>query len=731
MIHLNWDTPPIGLAYEKYAGKTREELSRRDNEGEMDHWVRGVENWKALLRNISYPQPIILSTLSTAQRRSLRLLVEWWEGAYEYEKGASDMRDHLLRDFDAVPGDDPFSLSKNPEYRKLNITELDGYGARLFELWQYEFLIYEQYETTSDIQLRRALASRVAATQRVAFGALAHHAPEIWGQTPAKSTILHSLEAFDNGLPVGGLIEACPWLSKDQRTGLPFFLWDVENKRTVKTEDLPGQPVYTVISHTWGRWRLKNEPNVAVPGVPWSVPQNSRFSVQELPNILARKSEQFLPATYIWFDLFCIPQDRSELQKREIARQAAIFGGAYRAIAWLNYVEDWDGLVSALQYMVSYWLDREPNAMDRLGRRALRPHLNKQPGSNAKLWSSYSHREDSSFYEVDGAHGWFTSLWTLQELYLRPDMLLADRDWDICHYPGVPSSQPLTIDTLVAIFWTAKPYIIAEACTIAVEGLCALMMGAGMDQLLEPHPLSPLCLGSRRQCTGRRAEAIMSVVGATRWYQDVEDANKNLVLGHYPVAFLRELHGYLGATFFRTVAMQSSFWDVMQKAEHKEDGKWIPHNAGGMLPFDIYHPDSKLVSHIGILGATDHPTTATWEIGDHGEVYMTDVAIVASTDDEFGEDTDHDLVAHIHLPTGGSSNIVVTTGNLHEALRAFAPSFMKHAICLREREDGWCEGVILLHIHDVLYAKIGDFTVPSSGSSVEYQEWGIGQWEVI
>lgn len=110
---------------------------------------------------------------------------------------------------------------------------------------------------------------------------------------------------------------------------------------------------------------------------------------------------------------------------------------------------------------------------------------------------------------------------------------------------------------------------------------------------------------------------------------------------------------------------------------------------------------------------------------------MTEVAIVASTDDEFDEGTDTDLIADIRLPTQDSMQIVNSEGNLREALRSLYPTFMKHAICLRERAEGGCEGIILMEIHDVIYIKLGSFSTSSSDSTSELQTWEIGRWEVI
>lgn len=74
--------------------------------------------------------------------------------------------------------------------------------------------------------------------------------------------------------------------------------------------------------------------------MPWLVPRNSIFAVEDLPAELANTFEQ----GYIWLDLFCIPQNRSELSMTEIARQAKILSTADAVVAWANNILDWTSL---------------------------------------------------------------------------------------------------------------------------------------------------------------------------------------------------------------------------------------------------------------------------------------------------------------------------------------------------------------------------------------------------
>lgn len=107
-----------------------------------------------------------------------------------------------------------------------------------------------------------------------------------------------------------------------------------------------------------------------VDGVPWYVPGN------ELVHQLANQFQSSLvPTPYVWFDLFCIPQDDRpkpskvfglssrrkkqdpkyrlttflELKQREeIKRQAGIFRGAVSSVILFNDIESWDGVGAAL-----------------------------------------------------------------------------------------------------------------------------------------------------------------------------------------------------------------------------------------------------------------------------------------------------------------------------------------------------------------------------------------------
>src|SRR6202011_4505436 len=101
--------------------------------------------------------------------------------------------------------------------------------------------------------------------------------------------------------------DPCPWLKESRELGMPFYLWDVQEKKTKEVNAIRRElgvfPEYVAVSHTWGRWKMKDEPWISLAGVPWRIPQNQRFKVQDLPEIL-----QGLWCSYVWMDLLTIPQ---------------------------------------------------------------------------------------------------------------------------------------------------------------------------------------------------------------------------------------------------------------------------------------------------------------------------------------------------------------------------------------------------------------------------------------
>ncbi|KAF1985872.1 hypothetical protein K402DRAFT_394472 [Aulographum hederae CBS 113979] len=375
-------------------------------------------------------------------------------------------------------------------------------------------------------------------------------------------------------LGLGPELDICPWLGwmyTDKRSGenLPYYLWDLKDQCTVRSEECAGIPEYIAISHTWGRWRKRNEPALGIQGVPWTIPQNSRFDILQLPTLLANGVWE---TRYVWLDLVCIPQDRSNIAIKEIARQAQIFRGARHSVAWLNDVPGFDTLAAAVDWMLLQIYPLPETSTKKARRKSLIENAGDKI-SNEEFYRLS--RNEGSFRKFSYPNVWFTSLWTLQELCLRPDMWICDFSWRRLSFKN---GTPLPFNGLMAIYqeWeqlrlSADPALVEDnhpmsggAATTALAELTDLARSTGLDRLLNMDRVDILALGDRRTCTGRRAEAIMSVIGATKWYSGADQSRReqNLVLGKYPLDFVQEVQSLIPRAFFGAIMKNSSVeWD--------------------------------------------------------------------------------------------------------------------------------------------------------------------------
>lgn len=187
-------------------------------------------------------------------------------------------------------------------------------------------------------------------------------------------------------------------------------------------------PQYNAITYTWGRWMLPTPdllPHVRpldIKGVNWSIPRvdPEHFSQDEFMAVIKKimepissteaSSRDAKPSLveFLWLDIACIDQRaQSPDGAAEIGRQGDIFRGANRVFAWLTTVSG-AGLVDLLTNISM----PNPAAFEYY--------------SNIQLPRPLSVIQDSlDFLTRDP---WFSSLWTLQEAFLRQDTLFIARD---------------------------------------------------------------------------------------------------------------------------------------------------------------------------------------------------------------------------------------------------------------------------------------------------------------
>lgn len=338
--------------------------------------------------------------------------------------------------------------------------------------------------------------------------------------------------------------------------------------------------------------------------------------------------------------------------------------------------------------------------------------------------------------------GWFTSLWTLQEASLRPDMKLCSRHWEILKICDSPHAPPITIDSILALVdhyqRTAPLDAEGKIPAVAME-LCALTDHTCLTELLQYSPLSVLVLGNQRECLERRAEAIMSAIGAINWYTGHEDSENALLLGKYPVEFLREVRQLLGAEFFASNYRVCCFWDVFKPGASGELDLAV---AGTLLPFDSLRGLSKFVLDGDSHDRFDHPATNSWQIEDDGRVIVPQAGIVISTGNHGLDKTiaraDERLVATVIGPISEAEPQKVNIPeevDLHVWMSTIFSDIPKHAVCLRQDARGWSQGVTLMALlEDEMplekFAKLGDFYTAQGEKILEAPTVAV-DWEIF
>ena len=569
----------------------------------------------------------------------------------------------------------------------------------IFNLFVWEFFC------TSDIDCSQTFLSLLHGSRReaalyMASARLSRRCLTEIQANPEEPAVTRGLSSWKRGsAAIGASIQPCPWLrDKPLAVSMPHYLWDRQLRRTVVVGDLEIRPEYIAVSHTWGRWKTEDSP-VNLPYVPWPIPLNTRFVVPNLPDTLEKIT---LPQRYIWMDLICIPQDGSELSKVEISRQATIFREASATVMWLNDIDEWKSLPAVVEWLCfRFIMDNDLSAEGSDVASAQRqPELSLQdmelvtPSTNT-----------SSITNPGVLHPWFTSLWTLQEICLRPDMLLANKSWELVKLHGTP----VTFDEVVALEYTARKTENTVQMPAGVLQLSSLLLRSGLSQIASMTRPAVLGLGSHRHCLERRAEAIMAVLDATEWFDACgtdESRERDLVLGQYPLAFVQELQRNLGpATFFNTNTVQPFFSQVLEQMRNHPEGTASP--VGSMLPFGPGQP--KHYQEVDWdSGMLPHETTTTWVVESTGCVSIPWAVVVSSAVLASAEDR-QDLPSAIFATNAGPlASPYVQQMDLHDWVQMTGPELANYALCLFTSPLG-STGILLKEVSPGLLVKVGTY----------------------
>lgn len=198
-------------------------------------------------------------------------------------------------------------------------------------------------------------------------------------------------------------------------------------------------PTYNILSYTWGRFMSPDGEALPIQNVAWNIPKvhPDHFTADAFRAVIQRvalglEDEEDEKCQHIWLDIACINQKDPEEMLEEIGRQAAIFNKARHCFIWLNQTST-DLLTTMVKLWASSFYVDFYNDFERTEGLDL-----------VKKWPA-QHREFLS-------DPWFTSLWTLQEAFLRPDALILSRETNtvmVGPHPALKKKwEPLRLDYL-------------------------------------------------------------------------------------------------------------------------------------------------------------------------------------------------------------------------------------------------------------------------------------------
>ncbi|KAB8276177.1 hypothetical protein BDV30DRAFT_236011 [Aspergillus minisclerotigenes] len=242
------------------------------------------------------------------------------------------------------------------------------------------------------------------------LGSAARAIEHVWEVRISK---VAELQSIPERMPHSGDYE---WQGPED-TRLPRYLWDACLSKTVVATDDRLQEGYIAVSYTWGRWQVGS---MRQEGTNWSVPKIDPRVNEDMLETLKTIVAGIPFCRYYWIDVLCINQDDEEDKRREISKQASIFGCAKAVLVYLWSLER-DDLAQAIAHLGDvllwslYFAEPQDRALSNLEPRSNLPdHI--KPLIDAKL------RLDP----------WFSSLWALQEIVLAPSAIWMTRYGHTC-----------------------------------------------------------------------------------------------------------------------------------------------------------------------------------------------------------------------------------------------------------------------------------------------------------
>lgn len=167
------------------------------------------------------------------------------------------------------------------------------------------------------------------------------------------------------------------------------------------------EPKYSIVSYTWGRYTVPDGQRLHVRGITWQTPaiDQSKFSIEDFTGMLKKAAGK---NRFVWVDIACIDQEDYAVKMEEVGRQAGIFANADQAFAWL-WTLPGAALQEAMSPIIKYGFHLGEVLID----------YGDEAAMSAAVHSGVDRVLDDP---------WFTSLWTLQEGFLRTDAVVLSKD---------------------------------------------------------------------------------------------------------------------------------------------------------------------------------------------------------------------------------------------------------------------------------------------------------------
>jgi hypothetical protein len=229
------------------------------------------------------------------------------------------------------------------------------------------------------------------------------------------------------------------------------------------------------------------------------------------------------------------------------------------------------------------------------------------------------------------------------------------------------------------------------------QDLATLLIDTCMNDLNWISPAAVFTFGQLRKCTQSRAEAIMSVIGATDWYKSylsqhgTAPPETELVLGYYPANFLNEALSKIGPTFFTAIPTELRYLDgAIELDNHIWRLSESHRPIGSMMPFTS-SPTYLLPPQKYSFNAYNHPAVATWMILGDGSVHITRAGVLPTQHLEERSSEEEDMIIAPILDEEGAitsdTEIETIDGDLKQWLQSFsnpenAPNI---AVCLYQQ----------------------------------------------